>query len=858
MLSAGARLGPYEIVSPLGAGGMGEVYRAKDTRLGRDVAIKVLPEHLSRSPDARARFEREARAVAALSHPNILAIHDFGIEADTAYAVTELLEGETLRVKLGDSALPLRKAVDHARQIASGLAAAHEKGIVHRDLKPDNVFVTRDGRVKILDFGLAKVGPPEIGSPLTQSPTVERGTLPGTVMGTMGYMSPEQVRGAPADARSDLFAFGAILYEMLCGRRAFGGDTAADTMTAILREDPPDLSAPGRTPPLALDRIVRHCLEKNPEERFQSARDIAFALEAFSGTSSAEGQVAPVPGFRPAPRRGRVAAAVVGSALLVAAFVAGLALGRGRASRVVTFQQITHRPEMIFQAAFAPDGRTIVFSSALRGTTPEIFTIRPEYPEPSPLGLPETQLLAVSSNGELAVLTRPRYIGHRLFEGTLARVPLGGGAPREILDRVRQADWSPDGADLAIIRDVDGMDRLEYPPGTVLHEAPGYVSDLRFSPRGDRIAFFEHPYKYDDRGSVNVVDLAGRRTLLSDGYWGLEGIAWSPGGDEVLFSAGTGYSNFAIFAVTQGGTVRSALQSAGGITIHAVLPDGRWLVTRDDIGRRMLALAPGAAGERDLSWLELSRVADLSADGTTLLFTEEGTVAGVNYAACIRKTDGSPVVRLGEGGALKLSPDGRLALAVVLTSPAQAVVYPTGPGEPVRLERGGIEQYGSGDWLPDGRSVLLCGNEPGRATRCFVQEVPGGIPRPVTPEGTSQGLIAPDASRVLARDAMGAWNLYPIAGGGPAPVPSLTPDDSVSRWSADGRSLLVFQGNRIPARVEWVELATGRRTLFKEVAPADLAGVMGTGGFSLSDDERSYAYDFNHHRSSLFVVDGVR
>jgi len=281
-IAAGTRLGPYEILSPLGAGGMGEVYRARDSRLGRDVAVKVLPSSFSDDEQRLQRFEQEACAVGALNHPNILAIHDVGKHNGSPYVVSELLEGETLRGRIGGAALPVRKAIDYALQIARGLAAAHEKGIVHRDLKPENIFITRDGRVKILDFGLAKLTEPAEGQSKTDVPTRRIDTDPGTVMGTVGYMSPEQVCGRPVDHRADIFSFGAILYEMLTGKRAFHGESAAETMSAILREDPPDLSESNKNVAPALEHVVRHCLEKNPEERFHSASDLAFAIKALS------------------------------------------------------------------------------------------------------------------------------------------------------------------------------------------------------------------------------------------------------------------------------------------------------------------------------------------------------------------------------------------------------------------------------------------------------------------------------------------------------------------------------------------------------------------------------------------------
>src|SRR5579863_2944923 len=284
-LTSGTRLGPYEIVVLLGAGGMGEVYRALDTRLGRDVAIKVLPEGLAKDPDRLRRFEQEARTIAALSHPNILGIHDIGTHDGAPFLVSELLEGQTLRERLESGPLPVRRAIEYAFGIAQGLSAAHDKGIVHRDLKPENVFITRDGRVKVLDFGLAKLMRPE-ESHDTVATLASPATLPGMVLGTVGYMSPEQVRGESGDARSDIFSFGAVLYEMLTGKRAFKRETSAETMTAVLREEPPELNETGWQGPLGLQRILTRCLEKNVERRFQSASDLAFAIESLSGSSA--------------------------------------------------------------------------------------------------------------------------------------------------------------------------------------------------------------------------------------------------------------------------------------------------------------------------------------------------------------------------------------------------------------------------------------------------------------------------------------------------------------------------------------------------------------------------------------------
>jgi dipeptidyl aminopeptidase/acylaminoacyl peptidase len=436
-------------------------------------------------------------------------------------------------------------------------------------------------------------------------------------------------------------------------------------------------------------------------------------------------------------------------------------------------------------------------------------------------------------------------------------MPLEGGAPREVLEGVREADWSPDGKDLAIIRDVGGKDRLEYPIGKVLSEAGGYLSNPRFSPRGDRIAFFEHPIKYDDRGLVAVVDLAGKKTVLSEGYWGEEGLAWSADGREVMFSAGTAYNNFKVYAVTLDGRLRIALESAGGLTIHDVAPDGRWLATRDDFFRDMPVLAPGETVERDLSWLDLSAARALTPDGKMLLFSEESGSVGVNYAVALRQTDGSPVVRLGEGSAEDLSRDGKWALGVVPTTPQQLVLYPTGAGEPRRLERAGILSYDSAQFFPDGMRVLACGHEAGRAVRCYVQPVDGGVPRPVTPEGTTSGLVSPDAHLVLTTAAEGL-RVYPIDGGNPTTIPGTTADERVIRWDADGRSVLVFRGSEVPATVERIDISTGRREFVRKIGPVDPTGVLNVREVILSEDGKAHAYTFRRMLSHLFLVQGAR
>ena len=354
--TSGIKLGPYEIVAPLGAGGMGEVYRARDTRLRREVAVKVLPESFASDVDRLLRFEQEARAVGALSHPNILSVHDIGAQNGIHYIVTELLDGETLREKLSNGALPPRRATDYAIQIAQGLASAHEKGVVHRDLKPENLFVGKDGRVKILDFGLAKqtvvAAHPEDATLASNART-----SPGMVLGTVGYMAPEQIRGEAADHRSDIFSFGAVLYEMLAGQRAFQRNSSIETMNAILKEEPREIAtAEGVIPPV-LQRIVHRCLEKERDQRFQSAKDLSFALDNIkAGDTTAQKQAVTGPATR--WRVWRTAAVVLG-VMLVAATVALL---RGRLSRPQQpkYDRITFRKGAVSSARFAPDEQTII------------------------------------------------------------------------------------------------------------------------------------------------------------------------------------------------------------------------------------------------------------------------------------------------------------------------------------------------------------------------------------------------------------------------------------------------------------------------------------------------------------------
>ena len=859
VLTPGTKIGPYEVLSPLGAGGMGEVYRARDTRLHREVAIKVLPESLSSDPDRLRRFEQEARTVAALNHPNILAVYDFGSQNGTHYMVSELLEGETLGKRLEEGVLPARKTIDYALQIAKGLAAAHGKGIVHRDLKPDNLFISKDGRVKILDFGLAKQTPTELfGDGPTGGPTLA-GTSPGVVLGTVGYMSPEQVRGQKADARSDIFALGAVLYEMLSGQRAFKRDTGPETLAAILKDEPPELSGPPGNIPPGLERVVRRCLEKSPHERFQSASDLAFAVETLSGISTAK--VTEPLAVRPS--RKRTAATIALVLLLAGAALAGWWAGvKSSGVGVPLFRRLSFRRGTIYSARFTPDGKAVVYGAEWEGAPLQLFSTETQFAESRPLDLGRAYLLSVSSAGELALSMNSQLLSHGGARGTLARAPQSGGTPRALLENVLWADWAPDGRDLAVVRAVGALNRLEFPIGKVLYETGGWISHPRFSPKGDLIAFLNHPVWPDDRGSVEVVDLAGKRKVLSDGWESEEGVAWSPKGDEIWFAAIKYGLAHALFAVTPSGKQRLVERIAGGLTLMDISRDGRVLITRDDERYGIMALAAGAKQERDLSWLDYSVPGDISPDGKLVLFDEEGDGGGPNYSLLIRKTDGSPPTHLGDGISSALSPDGNWAVSSLPTTPMQLVLLPTGAGSPRSLERYGIEDYGVADFFPDGKRILFAGSERGHTMRDYIQDVDGGKPQPITPEGVASVWkthpISPDGKSIIALDPDGKLYIYPVNGGERRPVSSAAPGEVPLRWGDDGQSIFVTQPGTIPARVYRLDTAATNRKLVAEVSVPDRTGLTGIRFFQIAADGKSYAYAYCRFLTELYTIEGLK
>jgi len=848
-LSVGTRLGPYEVLGPLGAGGMGEVYRARDSRLEREVALKVLPAEVASDADRLKRFEREARAASALSHPNIVTIYDIGTTDGTSWIAMERVEGSTLRQIMAPRALPVRKLLAIASQIADGLSKAHEAGIVHRDLKPENVMVTKDGIVKILDFGLAKLFEVDGALPGGTQGTTQTRTHPGILMGTVGYMSPEQASGEVVDFRSDQFSFGSIAYEMATGKRAFQKKTSIETLSAILNEEPEPIGKLNPQILAPLRWIVERCLAKDRELRYAATRDLARDLATVREHSSdiSAGDLTP----RAHRRRWRLLGAALALALLTAT---ALLWPRLKGAGPPTYRQLTFRRGFLLPARFAPDGHTVLYSASWEGEPWRIYTVRPESPESSPLGLPAAWIASISRGGELALLL------DRSTSTMLARVPLAGGAPRDVLDDVSLADWGPSGAELAAVHQVKGRIRLEFPIGKVLYESTGFILAMRVSPSGDLVALSDHPEAADTVGSVLVVDRQGNARTLSTGWSDLGSVAWRPDGREIWFTGSRSGSRHNLWAVSLAGRERLVAATPGSLELEDISASGNALLTHTSFRRFTIGLAAGDAAERSYTWLDYTEPVDLSADGRALLFEEWGEGGGPGGGIYLRRFDGSAPVRLGEGLGLALSPDDSSVLARLYGSPPKLALIPTGAGQARVLAAEGLHYEECGRFLPDGKRIVFAAREEKKPARLYIQDVAGGRPAALTAEGMAATrpqclAVAPDGEQLAALDSGGRIFLLPVRGGEPRPIPSLAPGAKPLRWSADGRTLYVGVGSKI-FRVDPV---SGRKELWKEFAPPDPAGVRDDAWFVvLSSDAKSYFYSFQVHLSELYLVDGLR
>ncbi len=865
----GERVGPYDIVEVLGAGGMGVVFRARDSRLGRDVALKTLPPASATDPVRLQRFEQEARATCALNHPNVLAVFDVGRHGDTPYLVTELLEGQTLRAKLESGPLSLRRSVEVVAQVARGLAAVHEKGIVHRDLKPENLFVTRDGQVKILDFGVARAVelPASTGTlPLTQD---------GAVLGTAGYMSPEQVRGRPADARSDLFALGVIFYECVSGRLAFPGESPVERGYAILNTEP--LSPTTNT---SVAAVIRRCLEKSPDERFQTARELLAALEASSLASDPSGVAAPLP----TPSRLSWLPLIAAGLLLVVTVGALSFSGRGGVSPrpaaesavvvhapPVSSKRLTFRNGTVLNARFSADGHSVIYSGLFDGSMARVYAGVLDGAQLRSVSTPRTTLFDVSSHDELALGNRDPVPENR-FGDILSKASLAGGAPRPLLNGVVAADFAPD--DSLLLTRYDGKRyTIEYPPGRVRVADTNPLELARLSPDGQHLAFLRRTVAGDDRGMVDVVDLDGALLARSSLAWTVNGLVWAPAGNEVWFSAGFTSAEREIWALplSKGARERRVYSMPGSLRVLDVDEKGRLLISVGIARNRIFGKVAGEPREQALSWLDGSIPVDLSDDGRAMLFMEGNGPSGTEVQTWLRTFDDpdSQPVLLSLGYARALSRDKKWAL-ISPTPPFTTLrLVPTGAGSPIDLPAGDFSNIINAHFFPDGKGVVLTARDHDGKPHIYVQpvltergEVEVGGPSEIATdeELLSTGPPSPDGKTLLGL----TWNarepvLIDLESGGLTKL-KLPPDSTPIQWTRDGKSVVISRhpSDDFAMDLSRFEVASGKlASLGPAIGPTDTVGVVHTQAGLVTPDLKHYVFVVHQQLDELYLLEGL-
>ncbi|HVS65317.1 MAG TPA: WD40 repeat domain-containing serine/threonine protein kinase [Thermoanaerobaculia bacterium] len=852
-LSTGERIGRFEVVELVGAGAMGEVYRARDPELERDVAIKVLPADFARDPSRLRRFEREARAVGRLDHPNLLAIHDIGRHQEAPYLVCELLEGRTLAEHLdGSRAQSHERILEWGIQIANGLAAAHDAGVVHRDLKPANLFVTIRGRVKILDFGLAKLEVPaeEVES---QAPTRTNLSEHGMLLGTMAYMAPEQAAGKPVDHRADQFALGAVLYEMLAGERPFSGETAAETLSALLRDEPEPLARVAPRTPAPLRWIVERCLSRDPNDRYEATQDLVRELEAVPerlAELSARTPGSPEPRKALALRSWPLVAGLTAGALALTATISYLAGRAGAEGNQLRYERITVREGTIGGASFEPGDESIFYSATFAGAPELLHLHRPGSLDPLSIGPPNSRHLWATASGDVLLLVDLRGAGPFHHVGELARMSIAG-APRILERSISDAVASQDGGVAALVREVAGTAVLEFPPGNPRLTTTGMLLHLRLSPTGDRVALVETPGRGRDRGEIVVLgrdEGAGTPPIRlgSEIGWGID---FAPSGEEIWFADAN-----AISALRLDGSQRRVATFPTDVFLFDVAPDGRVLLSIEDRLRGMAGRrADGPV--RELTWRSWSVPFDISPDGETILFNE---CTKERCRVALRGFGADPPVELGEGFGMSLSPDREWVLSLPPWSPNEVSLIATRTADRRELVLEQIERISIAKWSPDGESVLLNANLPGGHNRIFRLDPATAALAPLTPEGVAFGFFAvsPDGRSLAAPRIDGTLVVYDLEGGEPPLV--LDHDEQPIQWSDDGLWLYTVALSRAPVTLHRVSLADGAVEPLAVLAPPDPVGVFSTNPVVITPDGSTYVYGYERRLSDLFVVEGLR